>query len=184
MSFSVIAAIDANRCIGVNNELPWPRIKADFQHFLSITRGDLSEDRWNAVIMGRKTWESLPEKSRPLANRINVVLTSNQHFGNPEQQVFRAGSLDEAVQLLHSEILSQKLPFPLRDIFVIGGSSVFGEAVGSPECDRIYLTEIHYTAEHCDTFFPTLPTAFEEIRREPQQEGDMTFDFVEYARKK
>jgi len=183
MSFSVIAACDANRCIGINNQLPWPPIKADFRHFATITRGKLEEDQWNAVIMGRKTWESLPEKIRPLSNRINVVITKNGHMADPANGVFQASDLDDALAMLQSEAVIKELPFPLRDIFVIGGATVFGVAVGHSECERIFLTEIQYTADHCDTYFPTLPDAFHEVKREPQREGDLVFDFVEYVRK-
>lgn len=183
MSFSVIAAIDANRCIGINNQLPWPPVKADFRHFANITRGNLEEDQWNAVIMGRKTWESLPEKSRPLPNRVNVVITKNEHIADPANAVFQASDLDDALALLQSEAVIKALPFPLRDIFAIGGATVFGVAIGHKECGRIILTEIQYTADHCDTFFPSLPEAFHEVKREHQREGDLEFDFVEYARK-
>lgn len=73
MNFSLIAAVDKNLGIGIQNRLPW-RLKADLKYFSDIT-SIAAPEKINAVIMGRKTWESLPEKSRPLKGRLNVVLS-------------------------------------------------------------------------------------------------------------
>ena len=73
MNFSLVAAVDKNLGIGIQNRLPW-RLKTDLKYFSDIT-SIAAPGKINAVIMGRKTWESLPEKSRPLKGRVNVVLS-------------------------------------------------------------------------------------------------------------
>ncbi len=76
IEFTVVAAWTRRMGIGKNGTLPWPYLKADMARFASITKTPPSEGRMNAVIMGRRTWESLPANRRPLPGRINIVLTT------------------------------------------------------------------------------------------------------------
>lgn len=172
MQFSIIAAIDAKRGLGKAGKLAWD-LRADMQHFKAVTVA-ASGAKQNAVIMGRTTWESLPERFRPLPQRLNVVLSRNQAMALPEG-VLLANSLDEALQTLeHKEV---------GEVFVIGGASVYAEAVKHPQCKTVYLTEIEHTYD-CDTFFPELPTKeWQQVAKsEPAEEGGIHFRFVTYQR--
>ena len=96
-SFAIVVALDDKQGIGKANALPW-RLARDMQRFKDVTI-PAPAGRQNAVVMGRKTWDSLPPKYRPLPGRLNVVLTSNPDLALPSG-VLRAGSLDHALTLL------------------------------------------------------------------------------------
>ena len=97
----------------------------------------------NAVIMGRKTWESIPTKFRPLKDRLNITVTSASSLG---QGSFSVPSLEAAIQCVGSTVFERKA-------FVIGGAQLYGEALTRAEAKRILFTRIHTDFE-CDTFFP------------------------------
>ena len=175
-SFSIIVAVDQKNGIGKNGQLPW-HLPGDLKHFKEITTQTLDPQKKNAVIMGRKTWESLPEKFRPLPSRINVVITSQKDFPLP-QEVFKALSIREALALLDKSAWQSKI----ENIFVIGGALVFQEAITYPECQSIYLTNIEQTFD-CDVRFPALPTSFKEVSRTPVRvENSMPFYFSEWRK--
>jgi dihydrofolate reductase/thymidylate synthase len=168
MGFSVIAALDRNRGIGSGGKLPW-NLKGDMKHFKEVTLG--SSGGQNVVIMGRTTWDSIPARFRPLEGRINVVL-SRSSLELPEG-VRQVSSFDEA--LVHTQGSEQ--------IFVIGGASVYAQAVLHPECQTLYLTEIDGEFS-CDTFFPEVPTNFAKSEvSEPMNEGGVIYRFVTYQKK-
>ncbi|WHY95562.1 dihydrofolate reductase [Peribacillus simplex] len=128
---SLIVAMDQNRVIGKNNELPW-HLPADLQYFKKVTMG-------HPIVMGRKTFESI---GRVLPGRENVIVTRNQDFKA------------EGCVVLH-DIAQIKTFADSRDeeVFVIGGAEIFKEIL--PVTDRLYITEIHETFEG-DTFFPVI----------------------------
>ncbi|AOH55342.1 dihydrofolate reductase [Peribacillus muralis] len=128
---SLIVAMDENRVIGNNNQLPW-HLPADLQYFKKVTLG-------HPIVMGRKTFESI---GRVLPGRENVIVTRNEDFQ----------ALDCVV--LH-DILNIKTYADKREdeVFVIGGAEIFKEVL--PFADRLYITEIHETFEG-DTFFPAI----------------------------
>jgi len=133
-TFSLVVATDRNRGIGVGGKLPW-RLREDMRHFRELTTGSD-----NSVIMGRKTWESIPDKFRPLPGRRNVVMTKNGNYKVPDG-VWISASLDGALAVQAS------------NIFVIGGAEVYAEAIDHPGCKDMYLTRVQGEYE-CDTFFP------------------------------
>ncbi|MFD6207975.1 dihydrofolate reductase [Peribacillus sp. NPDC060253] len=128
---SLIVAMDQNRVIGKNNQLPW-HLPADLQYFKKVTMG-------HPIVMGRKTFESI---GRVLPGRENVIVTRNQDFKA------------EGCVVLH-DILQIKTYADNSDqeVFVIGGAEIFKEIL--PVTDRLYITEIHETFEG-DTFFPLI----------------------------
>lgn len=169
MQFSIIAAVDKNRGVGKGGKLPW-RLRGDMDHFKTVTSSQNHAGSPNAVIMGRTTWLSLPERFRPLPERLNAVL-SHEPLSLPAG-VFGFQSLDQAFR----ELSGQKV----GEIFVIGGASVYAQAIKHPACSKIYLTEIDQAFE-CDTFFPDLPASFRRVSSsEPVAEGGMTYRFVTY----
>ncbi len=170
--FSIIAALtDSARGIGYKNSIPW-KYPADMKFFKSITTNTPSKDKFNAVIMGRKTWESLPQKHRPLSNRKNIVVSGSIERGeysftkdspqqhtqstthmNPLNFVYYANSLEEALDYSHANLFKR---------FVIGGETLYKQAITLDNCESLYLTHIDDTKEpiQCDTFFPQVPTHF------------------------
>lgn len=171
-SFSIIVAMDQNRGIGLKGQLPW-HLQADLKHFQDITTTTQDPAKQNAVIMGRKTWDSLPEKSRPLPKRLNVVL-SRASLTLPVG-VVTAKSLDAALG-----VLGQRAD--IERVFVIGGGSVYAQAITHPACQRIYLTEIQTTVGS-DTYFPAIPDSFHQTDASPPfTESGLTFRYLTFDR--
>ena len=151
-SFACIVAATRRGGIGLHGALPW-RIPVDTAFFRTVTLGERAEAAGpNAVVMGRATWESIPAKLRPLAGRTNVVLSrdaARRRRVSLPRGVLVAGALDEALALL-----AARRP-AVGDIFVIGGASVYAEALRSPRCRAVYLTTIHAEVA-CDAFVPDI----------------------------
>lgn len=161
---SIIAALGATtRALGKGGELLW-RIPDDLKRFKELTMG-------HPVIMGRKTWESLPEKSRPLPGRTNIVVTRQAHYTAPGATV--VGSLEaaraEAARAAGAD-----------EIFVIGGGEIYREAL--PFVDRLYLTLIDEERD-ADTFFPEYEKDFIKIiSEESRNEDDLSYRWVTLER--
>ena len=157
---SLIAAAARNLAIGKDNQLLW-HLPDDMRHFRETTRG-------KTVIMGRRTWESLPEKFRPLPGRRNIVVSRNTTYSAPGAEL--ANSLPAAMALAGDE-----------EAFVIGGSEVYQQAL--PFADRLYLTEIDADF-FGDAFFPPFPTnEWQEISRSQSACHDgLAYTFVIYQR--
>jgi dihydrofolate reductase len=147
--FACVVAADQNHGIGKHNDLPWPKLKADLKHFRDVT-STAPDGRRNAVIMGRRTWDSIPPKYRPMPARLNVVVTR----GRPEvpDGVLVAGSLDDALAQARGAGSIERL-------FVIGGGDVFRQSFAHPACAEVYLTRIAAVFD-CDTFIPDVRDRF------------------------
>ena len=144
VSFDVVVAADVDWGIGKDNGLPWPKLKGDMAHFRRITSA-ASEGQLNAIIMGRKTWESKEMAGKPLPNRLNVVLTRSG-VGVADGVVV-AGSLDAA-------LMATRAP-NIEHVFVIGGAEIFREAFGHADLRYIYLTRIQQRFG-CEAMIPNL----------------------------
>jgi dihydrofolate reductase len=124
----------------------------------------------NAVIMGRKTWDSLPARFRPLPDRLNGVLSRHIAPGvfHGSQHIWP--SLDLALKELEANP-------SIKNIFVVGGGEIFAEALKRPDCTKVYVTEID--AEFpCDTFMPALTDDFQEMAASPLvEEGGIRYRF-------
>lgn len=147
-----VVAVARNGVIGREGKLPW-RISSDLKRFKEITMG-------KPVIMGRKTWESLPK--RPLPGRQNIVITRDRDYRAEGAVV--AASVEEA--------LAQAKITESNEICVIGGSEIFRQML--PMADRLYLTEVDLFPEGDVVFPPVDHTAWRETSREthPRVEGD------------
>ena len=159
-TLTLIAAVARNGVIGKDNALPW-HLPADLKHFKALTMG-------HTVIMGRKTWESLPEKFRPLPGRQNIVVTRNAGYAAAGATL--VNSLADAVAAtLGSEA------------FVIGGAELYRAAL--PLADRLQLTEIDADFEG-DTRFPARdPAQWREVARALQvDDNGLACAFVSYQR--
>jgi dihydrofolate reductase len=158
---SIVAAIARGRVIGRDNAIPW-RIPEDARRFRAITMG-------HPVVMGRRTWDSLPTRYRPLPGRRNVVLSRNPDWRAPGAE--RAGSLDEALRLVEGA----------ARVFVIGGADVYSAAL--PIADDLLLTEIDADVDGDTVFPPFDATEYEETSRERLvSETGVPLSFVTYTR--
>jgi dihydrofolate reductase len=162
LKVSVIAAVARGGVIGRDGGIPW-RLPEDMGRFRELTVG-------HAVVMGRRTWESLPDRFRPLPGRTNVVVTRNRDWS--ARGAHRAGSVEEALDLLDSE----------PQVFVIGGGEIYTAAL--PFVDELLLTELDADIAG-DTTFPSWDREeFEEIERDERVAEDGTpFAFVRYVRR-
>ena len=160
MKVALVAAVARGGVIGRDGGLPW-RLPEDLAHFREMTMG-------HPVVMGRRTWESLPERFRPLPGRRNVVVTRSPDWDAEGAE--RAGSLDEALELLSGE----------DRVSVIGGGELFAAAL--PLSDELVLTEIDADFDG-DTFFPDWDRgSFVEVARDERVAADGTpLAFVTYA---
>ena len=162
MRVALVAAVARGGVIGRDSGIPW-RLPEDMRRFRTLTMG-------HPVVMGRRTWESLPDQFRPLPGRGNVVVTRNSDWS--AQGADRAGSIEDALRLLEGE----------ATVFVIGGGEIYAAAL--PSADELLLTEIDAEIEG-DTYFPNWdPDDFEEVARERNVSSEgVPFSFVTYERR-
>lgn len=160
---SIIVCIAENNAIGLRGDLLY-HLRADLKRFKELTTG-------HTVVMGRRTFESLPKGALP--NRRNIVLTRGDH-AFPNTEVFP--SLEAALKACAAD----------EHIYIIGGSSVYAEAL--PLADELCLTLVHDTPKEADTFFPDFDLKeWEEVFRESHkadEQNDKDFTFIDLRRKK
>lgn len=178
--FNIIVAVDEKFGIGKDGKLPW-HLPADLRHFKEITTKTTLPGKMNAVIMGRKTWDSLPQAFKPFPDRINIVLSRDEDLSLP-QGVWKEKSFRRAIDL----IIKEDLKDAVEEVFVIGGQEVFRTVVKAVPfyiMKKIYLTRIFKDFE-CDTSFPReFLSNFEKISETPPAtEGDISFTFEEYSK--
>ena len=147
MKVSLIVAVSENGVIGKDNDLIW-HLPKDMRFFKDTTLG-------HHVIMGRKNFESIPHKFRPLPNRTNIVITRQSDYKAEDSIV--VNSVEEALKVAKSN--------GENEAFIIGGGQIYKLALEANLIDRIYLTRIHHSFDG-DTFFPELSSDWEEINRE------------------
>ncbi|KAI9106223.1 dihydrofolate reductase-like domain-containing protein [Phlyctochytrium arcticum] len=179
---SLIAAALPNNGIGKQNTLPWS-VPTDMKFFNLITtylgrrtgsayptspKSDGTLGPMNIVIMGRKSWESIPDKYQPFKGRINIVLSRNEGFRKTLEERFRKSSsispsspvytfpnLDSALSTIQESISHS-------NVFITGGGELYKESITHPSCDRVFLTRLEPAGPDtptpdCDTFFPDVP---------------------------
>ena len=170
--FSIVVAFEKNSGIGWQGKIPW-HLPADLKHFKDITSNVQSPEKINAVIMGRKTWESLPQKFQPLPGRLNVVITRQEEFFLPKG-VLRAASLEQALAELEQPMYNH-----IENVFVIGGAQIFSETLKYPTLKVIHATRIHQSFP-CDVFFPAIPNKFKIAKVSQMLENGISLDFCDY----
>lgn len=156
---TLIAAVAKNGVIGLNNTIPW-HLPEDFKHFSATTRG-------HAVIMGSKTFWSLPEAFRPLPKRTNIVLTKTGGAGTAYGATW-VHTFEDAVREAR-EIHGQE------EVYVIGGATIYEQTIG--KADRLVISEVDMEPEG-DTFFPVIGPEWTVSDRD-EREG---FAIVTYVR--
>ena len=163
----LIVAVDNNYGIGYKNELLF-RISEDLKHFKKLTTGHF-------IVMGRKTYESLP---KTLPNRINVVLTRDTGFALDDKSVMIENDIHKIVS--HYMYTGQQT----KDLWIIGGGEVYKQFL--PYADEIHLTVIHKEAENVDTYFPIDEAleSFEKVHSERaySEKAECKLTFMTYKR--
>lgn len=166
---SIIACISqTNRAIGYQNRLLY-HIKCDLTRFRELTTG-------HAIIMGRKTYESLPHGALP--HRRNIVVSHNlKELEGCEVYP----SLKEAVEAA-GKPAAVPCPISNEEIFIIGGESIYRQIL--PEAHKLYLTVVDDTPQQADAFFPKINVEeWELIEKEMRNENDVSFSFLTYLKK-
>jgi dihydrofolate reductase len=166
---SIIVAMSANRGIGRNNDLMW-HLPEDMKFFKDKTFG-------HPVIMGRKNYESIPEKYRPFKNRLNIVISSQVNYNAPDCIL---------VQNLSDALIAAKQNEE-NEVFVIGGGQVYREALELGVVDRMYITEVDAVFSDAEVFFPDFDeNHWERIElssKEKDEKHQFPFVVYEYNKK-
>ena len=161
MRITIIAAIDRERAIGYENKLLF-YLPADLKHFKSLTTG-------HTILMGRKTFESLPKGALP--ERRNIVLSSK---GAEFKDAETFTSVEQALEKCQND----------EEVFIIGGDSLYKQTVSI--ADRLCITHIEATADKADSFFPEIDLNIwketSKERHEPDEKNKIAFCFTNYER--
>ncbi len=171
VKLSIIVAVDEKNGIGKNNQMSW-HISEDFKRFKEKTTG-------HPIIMGRKTWESLPVK--PLPDRYNIIVTRDPEFkisfGNAQdKQDLRIGDNFSIVSSLEEAIDVAKKQNGSEEIFIIGGGQIFGQAIKL--ADKLYITKVKGDYDS-DAFFPDYSNFKKVIFEKKSKEGNYEYTFFE-----
>lgn len=152
-NFIIIAAYhleekQGKRGIGFKNGLPWPKISEDIIHFSELTTNTQDLEKINSVIMGRKTWDSLPDQFRPLPNRLNIIITKDPSKIPKNNKIIGVSSLNEALTHSYSS--------DIENHYVIGGGQIYKDAFKRLDCSKMYITHIDKEYKS-DVFLPSIP---------------------------
>lgn len=171
-SFDIVVAHDINYAIGYKNELLC-HIPEDMSYFKQLTSATKDNLKQNIVILGRKTYESIPEKFRPLPNRINIVISSkNNNFKN----TIHANSPNNALEIAASLIKENKA----ETIFCIGGSQIYKHFINHKQCRFLYATRINKTFE-ADAFFPNYEDTCTQLSsKKIESKTNLEIEFLKY----
>ena len=166
MKVSLIVAVANNGVIGKDNDLIW-HLPKDMRFFKETTLG-------HHVIMGRKNFESIPERFRPLANRTNVIITRNSDY--KAEGCVVVNSVEQALEVAKENRDTQP--------FIIGGGQIYKLALENNLVDKIYLTKVHHTFDG-DTFFPELNNEWKEVNKtvnKADEKHAYDYDFITLER--
>lgn len=163
-NLSIIVAQAENRAIGLNGDMPW-HLSGDLKRFKALTMG-------HPVVMGRRTWESLPK--RPLVGRRNIVFSQSEDFVPEGAEVVR--SINDLFVLLHDCD---------DEVLIIGGGRIYNMLM--PFTQRLYITWVHKEFPEADTFFPVIDlsefTKVNETEYMTDEKSGLEFSYAEYDRK-
>ncbi|KAI1854911.1 hypothetical protein JX266_001029 [Neoarthrinium moseri] len=157
VELTLVLAATRSMGIGRAGTLPWTGLKKEMAYFARVTKrlpSDAHPQALNAVIMGRKTWDSIPPKFRPLKGRLNIVISRSHPDAAPAEGIdyaaepVKVSSLEKAMEYV-SSTASDKV----ARVFIIGGAQIYGAALQLKEAKRILLTKVISDFE-CDAFFP------------------------------
>ncbi|KAK4836171.1 hypothetical protein QYF36_019452 [Acer negundo] len=178
-TYQVVVAATRDLGISKDGDLPWT-LPTDLKFYDDITSTTSDPGKKNAVIMGRKSWESIPLEHRPQPGRLNVVLTRSGSFDiATAENVVICGSMGSALELL----AGSPYCLSIEKVFVVGGGEILREALNAPECDAIHITEIDKSID-CDTFIPAVDLSMFHpwYSSFPIVENNIRYCFTTYVR--
>lgn len=174
---NLITAICQNNGIGYKGDLPW-RLKNEMAYFTRMTSQTKNPQLQNVVLMGRKTWDSVPPKYKPFSKRINAVVS--QHKTDFPEGILVYKSIAEAIDDIQSKE-------NVESIWIIGGYGAYKEALDKKLCDKLFITRILQEFE-CDAFFPEFNLKDYSLVEEPgvssevQEEKGIRYEFKVYQK--
>ncbi|KAG5419601.1 DFR1 [Candida metapsilosis] len=148
----IVAALKPLYGIGNNGGLPW-RLRKDMAFFRRVTTRTTDGSARNAVIMGRKTWDSIPHRFKPLPDRLNVIMSRSFESKVVDEGVVHAKTVDDSLKLLEG--------FNIERVYVIGGAEIYNEFMKSGLVDTVLLTEVEHSEQkdvELDTFLKFDPS--------------------------
>lgn len=167
MKISIVVAVADNNAIGAKGKLLW-RLSKDMQYFKEVTWG-------HHVLMGRKTWDSIPPKFSPLPGRTNIIVTRQEGFVCEGCLVVK--NVEEGIELARNS--------GEQELMIIGGGEIYKQAL--PFTNKIYLTKVHHTFADADTFFPELDleqwTTLNAEWNMADEKNEFDFEFIVLERK-
>ncbi len=174
----MILAVDEKLGLGKDNTLSW-RIPADMKYFKDVTSNTKDLAKLNAVIMWRKTWESIPAKYRPLPDRVNCVLsrsiTDESINSKIDDFVLYFNSLDSCLEELNKKD-------NIEDVYIIWGAFLYNQIISDERLDKIYITRV-FGDYDCDVFFDGIPESFSlESYTDEQEQNWIKFRFEVWKR--
>jgi dihydrofolate reductase len=166
VEFDAVVAADLADGIGAAGGIPW-KLPADLAHLKKITSDTAVPGTRNAVIMGRVTWDTIPERFRPLPGRLNVVVSRQPHLAMPDGVVLATG--------LEQALLAARDAPDVERIFVLGGGDIYRQCFALDGCRHIYLTRVLGRFD-CDTFLAPIPSRFRRDSLMAEgREGDLGY---------
>ncbi|KAG7661202.1 DFR1 [[Candida] subhashii] len=129
----IVAALKPSLGIGYQGKMPW-RLRKEIKYFKDVTCKTTNPNLRNAVVMGRKTWESIPNKFRPLPNRLNVILSRSFNNEIINENLIHANSFENSLKLIKD----------VERIFIMGGGELYNELIGNELIDNLLITEINH----------------------------------------
>lgn len=163
-NLTIVVAMDRNNVIGKNGDIPWAgKLRGDMEHFKNYTTGKI-------VVMGRKTYESIPERFRPLSNRENLILTRNRNADFPG-----CGMVFEPSAIIGISAS--------REVCIVGGAEIY--ALFLPVVRKMIVTEVDIEVEGGDTFFPRIMPEWKKVlvhKQEVNERNHFPFSIYNYER--
>ena len=180
LPLSAVVAVTPSWGIGESGTLPWKAVgvslPGDMAYFRQMTTETIDKNKRNAILMGRRTWEGIPDKYKPLPNRLNIVLSNDQEFKySLPKEVLSADNLENSISM------ASQYP-DIERIVVIGGVSLFEETLFHQGCDSYHVTFIE-TEFPCDTFLTQksidkLKSMEPRSSSEPQIENGVKYRYI------
>ncbi|RCK65590.1 Dihydrofolate reductase [Candida viswanathii] len=185
----IVAALKPSLGIGNQGKMPW-RLREEIRYFKDVTSKTTTENARNAVIMGRKTWESIPTKFRPLPDRLNIILSRSYNNEIIDENVIHANSIESSLRLVSN----------VERVFIIGGAEIYNELIKDPLVTQLLITEIEHPSPESVEMDTFLKFPLEDWTKQPKselqkfigdkiaidddiKEGDFTYNYTLWTRK-
>lgn len=178
MKINLIVAVDEKNWIWKDWKMAW-KLPSDMKYFKKITSDTDDLAKHNAVVMWRKTWESIPSKFRPLPDRVNCILTSNIKNDDIGSKIDDFVLYFNSVEHCLSELESKE---NIEEIYIIGWANLYNQVLKMDMLDKIYITKIKWDFK-CDVFLDNIPNNFKvESYTDPEIENGIEYSFWVYKK--